>query len=300
MKGLGRGLDSLFGDYEEYDKPSEPKVEVKEKIVEKVVTKEVNRGADDISITLIDRNPNQPRKIFDDKSLNELAQSIKTHGVIQPIIVAKKGDRYVIIAGERRWRASQLAGLKTIPCIVREYTEREIAEISIIENLQREDLNPIESARAIKQLIDQYNLTQEVVADRIGKSRPAVANTLRLLSLDPEVIALVETNRLSAGQARCLVTITDREAQIDLAKKACDNKISVRELEKFIRQLGKTKKAKKEIVQSLELKDFAKKLERIFGTKVSILGTDRKGRIFVDYYSYDDLQRIYNVIDKLD
>lgn len=295
MRGLGRGLDSLFGDYESFDTP---KAEVKEKVVEKI--KEVNRGAEDISIALIDRNPNQPRKNFDEKALKELAQSIKTNGVIQPIIVTKKGDRYIIIAGERRWRASQLAGLKTVPCIVRNYTDREICEIAIIENLQREDLNPIESARAIKQLIETFDLTQEVVADRIGKSRPAVANTLRLLTLTPEVVNMIEAGKLSAGHARCLITVEDPKIQVELALKACDNKISVRELEKYIKQLSKGNNGKKQTEpQSLELKDFAKKMERIFSTKVSILGNDHKGRIFIDYYNGDDLQRIYTILDQL-
>ncbi len=295
MRGLGRGLDSLFGDYESFDTP---KAEIKEKVVEKI--KEVNRGAEDISIALIDRNPNQPRKNFDEKALKELAQSIKTNGVIQPIIVTKKGDRYIIIAGERRWRASQLAGLKTVPCIVRNYTDREICEIAIIENLQREDLNPIESARAIKQLIETFDLTQEVVADRIGKSRPAVANTLRLLTLTPEVVNMIEAGKLSAGHARCLITVEDPKIQVELALKACDNKISVRELEKYIKQLSKGNNGKKQAEpQSLELKDFAKKMERIFSTKVSILGNDHKGRIFIDYYNGDDLQRIYTILDQL-
>ena len=295
MRGLGRGLASLFGDYESFDTP---KAEVKEKVVEKI--KEVNRGAEDISIALIDRNPNQPRKNFDEKALKELAQSIKTNGVIQPIIVTKKGDRYIIIAGERRWRASQLAGLKTVPCIVRNYTDREICEIAIIENLQREDLNPIESARAIKQLIETFDLTQEVVADRIGKSRPAVANTLRLLTLTPEVVNMIEAGKLSAGHARCLITVEDPKIQVELALKACDNKISVRELEKYIKQLSKGNNGKKQAEpQSLELKDFAKKMERIFSTKVSILGNDHKGRIFIDYYNGDDLQRIYTILDQL-
>lgn len=295
MRGLGRGLDSLFGDYESFDTP---KAEVKEKVVEKI--KEVNHGAEDISIALIDRNPNQPRKNFDEKALKELAQSIKTNGVIQPIIVTKKGDRYIIIAGERRWRASQLAGLKTVPCIVRNYTDREICEIAIIENLQREDLNPIESARAIKQLIETFDLTQEVVADRIGKSRPAVANTLRLLTLTPEVVNMIEAGKLSAGHARCLITVEDPKIQVELALKACDNKISVRELEKYIKQLSKGNNGKKQAEpQSLELKDFAKKMERIFSTKVSILGNDHKGRIFIDYYNGDDLQRIYTILDQL-
>lgn len=306
-RGLGRGLDALFGDYQDFDnlteetnskKTEEPKVV--EKVVEKIVEKEVNKGAEEVPIGLIDRNPNQPRKNFDEKALKELAQSIKTHGVIQPIIVCKNGDRYTIIAGERRWRASQLAGLKTIPCIIKDYTSRQISEISIIENLQREDLNPIESARAIKRLIDEFDVTQETVADRIGKSRPAVANTLRLLTLCPEVIAMIENGKLSAGHARCLVTLEDPQMQIELATKACDNKISVRELEKFIKQLSKGKTGKKQAEpQSLELKDFAKKMEKLFSTKVSILGNDHRGRIFIDYYNDDDLQRIYMLLDKL-
>ncbi len=303
-KGLGRGLESLFGDYDEYNSPAKQtntnEGEVKERIVEKVVEKEVNLGPEEISIELIVPNPNQPRKNFDEKALKELAQSIKTHGIIQPITVAKDGTRYIIVAGERRWRASKLAGLKTIPCIVKDYTARQISEVSIIENLQREDLNPIESARAIRQLIDQFDLTQEVVADRIGKSRPAVANTLRLLTLCPEVIKLIEEGKLSAGHARCLVTVEDPKIQLELAIKASDNKISVRELEKFIKQLAKGANGKKQAVpQSLELKDFAKKMERLFSTKVTILGNDRKGRIFIDYYNEDDLQRIYSLLDRL-
>ena len=303
-KGLGRGLESLFGDYDEYNSPAKQtntnEGEVKERIVEKVVEKEVNLGPEEISIELIVPNPNQPRKNFDEKALKELAQSIKTHGIIQPITVAKDGARYIIVAGERRWRASKLAGLKTIPCIVKDYTARQISEVSIIENLQREDLNPIESARAIRQLIDQFDLTQEVVADRIGKSRPAVANTLRLLTLCPEVIKLIEEGKLSAGHARCLVTVEDPKIQLELAIKASDNKISVRELEKFIKQLAKGANGKKQAVpQSLELKDFAKKMERLFSTKVTILGNDHKGRIFIDYYNEDDLQRIYSLLDRL-
>ena len=303
-KGLGRGLESLFGDYDEYNSPAKQtntnEGEVKERIVEKVIEKEVNLGPEEISIDLIYPNPNQPRKNFDEKALKELAQSIKTHGIIQPITVAKDGARYIIVAGERRWRASKLAGLKTIPCIVKDYTARQIREVSIIENLQREDLNPIESARAIRQLIDQFDLTQEVVADRIGKSRPAVANTLRLLTLCPEVIKLIEEGKLSAGHARCLVTVEDPKIQLELAIKASDNKISVRELEKFIKQLAKGVNGKKQAVpQSLELKDFAKKMERLFSTKVTILGNDRKGRIFIDYYNEDDLQRIYSLLDRL-
>ena len=212
-KGLGRGLDSLFGDFgaEEESNNVEKVVETKE-VVKEVVVNEPKQ----IEIGLIDRNPEQPRKIFDDEALAELASSIKNYGVIQPIIVKAVDDRYVIIAGERRWRASRLAGLKTIPCIVKEYTEQEISEIAIIENLQREDLNPIESAKAIKSLIAQFDLTQDEVADKIGKSRPAVANTLRLLLLPDAIINLVETNKISAGHARALLAIDNPAKQKEI------------------------------------------------------------------------------------
>ena len=203
-KGLGRGLDSLFSAFDD----EKPQKQEQTSVVEK---------PQDISISLIDRNENQPRKVFNEELLNELAQSIKAHGVIQPIIVVKKKDRYMIVSGERRFRASKMVGLKEIPAIVRQYTESEIAEIALIENLQREDLNPIESAKAIKELIDNFNLTQEDVSDRIGKSRSAVANTLRLLSLEPEVIQLIESGKLSAGHGKILVSITDRDSQIRIA-----------------------------------------------------------------------------------
>lgn len=209
-RGLGRGLDSLFGEYEEEKPVEEVKIETK---IEQVIVNEPK----EIEIGLIDRNPEQPRKIFDEDALNELAESIKIHGVIQPIIVKNVQDRFVIIAGERRWRASRIAGLKTIPCIVRDYSEQEISEIAIIENLQREDLNPIESAKAIKNLISQYNLTQDEVADKIGKSRPAVANTIRLLLLPDSIISLIESNKISAGHGRALLSLSDVKKQKELA-----------------------------------------------------------------------------------
>jgi len=203
-KGLGRGLDSLFGSFdEEVVSNNEGKTVETKEVIKEVVVNEPKQ----IEIGLIDRNPEQPRKIFDDEALAELASSIKNYGVIQPIIVREVNGRYIIIAGERRWRASRLAGMKTIPCIIKNYTEQEVSEIAIIENLQREDLNPIESAKAIKSLINQFNLTQDEVADKIGKSRPAVANTLRLLLLPEAIINLVETNKITAGHARALLAI---------------------------------------------------------------------------------------------
>ena len=290
-KGLGRGLDSLFGPLDEEENA---KVEKKEVVkVEKVVVNEPK----EVEIGLIDRNPDQPRIIFDVDALNELANSIKVHGVISPIIVKEVNGRYVIIAGERRWRASRLAGRKTIPCIVRDYTEQEISEIAIIENLQREDLNPIESAKAIKNLISQYNLTQDEVADKIGKSRPAVANTLRLLTLPEQIITLVEQNKLTAGHARTLLGIDNATKQKEIALAIIEKGLTVRDVENIIKNLNKPKAAPaKPQEKSLELKDFENKIKRVLSTSVAIKGNDKKGKIVIDYYSIDDLNRIYDIL----
>ena len=291
-KGLGRGLDSLFGPLD--DEESVEKQEVKEVVkVEKVVVNEPK----EIEIGLIDRNPDQPRTIFDEDALNELASSIKVHGVISPIIVKEVEGRYVIIAGERRWRASRLAGRKTIPCIVRDYTEQEISEIAIIENLQREDLNPIESAKAIKNLINQYNLTQDEVADKIGKSRPAVANTLRLLTLPEQIITLVEQNKLTAGHARTLLGIDNPAKQKEIAVAIIEKGLTVRDVENIIKNINKPKTQPiKPQEKSLELKDFENKIKRVLSTSVAIKGNDKKGKIVIDYYSIDDLNRIYDIL----
>ena len=300
-KGLGRGLGSLFGDYDKYD-IDEP--EVKENKNAKKTETEVEYVKDDkdrvlqIEIGLIDRNEEQPRKNFDEKSLKELAVSIKQHGIIQPLILKKVDERYVIVAGERRFRAARIAGLKSVPAIVKDYNKREVSEIAIIENLQREDLNPIESAKAIKNLIEEYSLTQEEVADKIGKSRPAVANTLRLLTLPAEIVNLVELNKLSAGHARTLLAVEDDKQKIEIAKVCVQKKLSVRDLEVLIKKLQKPQKNKEKSAQSLELKDFTDKLNKILSTKVSIIGNDKKGRIYIDYYSQDDLQRIYDILNK--
>ena len=290
-RGLGRGLDSLFGNFEE-EKKDEVQKEVQ---IEQVVVNEPK----EIEIGLIDRNPDQPRKNFDDDALEELSKSIKTYGVVQPIIVKQNGDRYVIIAGERRWRASRLAGLKTIPCIVKDYTEQEISEIAIIENLQREDLNPIESAKAIKNLINQYNLTQDEVADKIGKSRPAVANTLRLLSLPSAIITLVEQNKLTAGHARALLAIDNPSKQKEIAVAIIEKNLTVRDVENIIKNINKPQSGtEKKVEKSLELKDFENKIKRALSTSVKIKGNDNKGKIVIDYYSSDDLNRIYDILNK--
>lgn len=289
-KGLGRGLNSLFGEYEEENST--------EKVVETKIEQVIVNEPKEIEIGLIDRNPEQPRKIFDEEALNELANSIKVHGVISPIIVKEVDGRYVIVAGERRWRASRIAGLKTIPCVVKDYTEQQISEIAIIENLQREDLNPIESAKAIKNLISQYNLTQDEVADKIGKSRPAVANTLRLLLLPESIISLVESNKISAGHARTLLAIDDPKKQKEIALLIVENGLTVRDVEKIIKDLNKPIKEKVVVERSLELKDFETSIKRFFATKVQIKGNDNKGKIVIDYYSKDDLNRIYDLLNK--
>ena len=254
-----------------------------------------------MDIELIIPNPEQPRKNFDEDLLNELAISIKRYGVIQPITVVKNGLKYIIIAGERRYRACKIAGLKKIPVIVKDYTEKECKEIALIENLQREDLNPIEEAVAFRKLIDEYNLSQEELANNLGKSRPAIANSLRLLTLHPQVQKLVVDGRLSAGHARCLVSIKDYDAQIKYANAAADKKMSVRELEMMVNAyLNPNKETpKKTIKLTQELKEFVNDMQRIFATKVKIVGNEEKGRIYMDYYTKDDLQRIYELIDSL-
>lgn len=291
-KGLGRGLGSLLGMFDD-DEPVEVKKDAKGKI------EEINgEKVSEIDIKLIDVNPNQPRKNFEPTALKELADSIKVHGVIQPIIVNKTGDRYIIVAGERRFRASKLAGLKTIPVIVKNYTEQQIKEISLLENIQREDLNPIEVANAMKELLEIYGWTQDVLADRLGKSRPAIANTLRLLTLQPEVIALIESGKLSAGHARSLVVVSDPETQVKLAKLAVSKKVTVRDLEKTVKQLSNPKPKKINIEPSVELKELIEIMQHKFATKVSFMGNDKKGRIYIDYYSKEDLDRILDFLNK--
>ena len=286
--GLGRGLDSLLKVYDE-------EVESEHKSVNNY---EIRHGdIEKIDINKIYANPNQPRRNFDKDSLNELADSIRLHGLIQPIIVNETLDGYMIIAGERRYRAAKICGLKEINAIVKQYTEKQVAEIAIIENLQREDLNPIEVARGIKRLMDEYGLTQEKVAERIGKSRSAVANSIRILSLYPEVIDLVEKGKISFGHAKILASITDYTTQIILAKKIAKDKLTVRDLEKEVDLILGNKKSKKAPkLPSEELQDFISELQRALGTKVTCIGNDKKGRIYIDYYSQDDLDRIYDAV----
>ncbi|MBR2967741.1 MAG: ParB/RepB/Spo0J family partition protein [Clostridia bacterium] len=283
LKGLGKGLGALLGDLDFNDDENIG----------------VGNTAVEIALDKIDRNEDQPRKNFDEVALSELVNSIRIHGVITPIILVEKGDRYMIIAGERRWRASKRAGLKTIPAIVRNYTKEQIREISLIENLQREDLNPIETATAIKELMEECDYTQEKVAERIGKSRTLVTNTLGLLTLPQPVIDLIAAGRLSAGHAKVLISMDDAEAQCALALKGVDGKLSVRKFEELVKAY-RNPKAKVAREQSLELKDLVARMQRTFATKVSVLGNDKKGRIYIDYYNRDDLDRIAEILESLE
>ena len=286
-KGLGRGLNALLSVYDD------------EETVETPVntTKTAIKGLNEIKISDIQPNPNQPRKHFDETALNELAASIKIHGVIQPIVINEENNgKYMIIAGERRWRAAKIAGLETIPAYIRNFTEKQIKEISIIENLQREDLNPIEAAKAIKQLMEEYKLTQEAVAERIGKSRSVIANTVRLLTLPMEVVDLIEKDKLSAGHAKVLVGLDDPQEQIKIAYVAVSKKLSVRDIEKLVKNFNNPTKERPKSEQSIELREMIAEMQRVFATKVSAIGNDNKGRIYIDYYSKDDLDRISELL----
>ncbi|MDE6293880.1 MAG: ParB/RepB/Spo0J family partition protein [Clostridiales bacterium] len=280
--GLGRGLGALLSDIEE------------ESVINSVETSEM-------LLSNIEPNIDQPRKQFNDEALAALVESIKTHGVITPLIVTPKPDgKYMIIAGERRYRAATAAGLVSVPVCVRECTQVQIDELSLIENIQREDLNPMEVARAIKKLMDDYGYTQEEAAERIGKARPTVANLLRLMDLSEAVQKMVEDGQLSAGHARCLVTVADTDLQWELAQKAKGDRMSVRDFEKLVKNTLNPKKKTEGPKQSLELRDMVVRMQRTFGTKVSLLGNDNKGRIFIDYYTPDDLSRLESMLSYLE
>lgn len=260
-------------------------------------------GQIEVDISLVEPNRDQPRKQFDEDTLQELADSIKVHGIIQPLIVQKREEYYEIVAGERRWRAAKLAGLKRIPVLVRDYTDREIMELSLIENIQRQDLNPIEEAAAYKRLIDEYQLTQDDLADRVSKSRAAVTNSLRLLRLDSRVQDMLVSEMLSAGHARALLGIEDGDLQYQAAQKAFDHKMSVREIESYVKRLAQKPKSEKKPAISQQLqtiyRDMEERMRTSMGTKVTISGrTPEKGRIEIDYFSSDELERIYQTLLK--
>ncbi|MBP3597646.1 MAG: ParB/RepB/Spo0J family partition protein [Clostridia bacterium] len=286
MSGLGKGLDALFGG-----------ANVVEEKVTAASTSESNTNSDGIvrlKLVDIEPNPEQARKIFDEESIDELAESIKTYGVIQPIIVTKKEKYYEIIAGERRWRASKRAGLEDIPVIIREDDTKRNMEISLIENIQREDLNPIEKARGIKMLIDEYDLTQQKVADILGKSRSSIANTVRILNLDERVIELALQGKLTEGHCKALMAIDDNEKQYQMALRMIESGDSVREAEKKM-HIKKRMKKKDEKYEAI-YRDIETSFRGFFGTKVKLDAGAKKGKIIIQYSSNEDLERILQLI----
>ena len=278
--GLGKGLGALIPD--------------------EVETKEKSSSTTLIPLNSIVNNSDQPRKFFDSDNIAELAESIKNHGIIQPLILKKNGNKYVIIAGERRWRAAKMLSLKEVPAIIMELSDKEILEISLIENIQRQDLNPIEEALAYRKLIDDFNLTQQELSKRIGKSRVAITNTLRLINLDERVQQYLIESVISEGHGRALLAVEDKHLQYDLAQKIIDEKLSVRELERLIKLLFKEKdndnKKKNEEINPY-IKDVQNRLQDYFGTKVNINSKNKKGKIEIEYYSEDDLNRILELIN---
>lgn len=295
-RALGTGLDTLI--------PPKRKKTEKEVVKEKEVIKEVIKEVDKVDINKIEPNGLQPRKNFNEDSLQELADSISQHGLIEPLIVQKgKKGFYQIVAGERRWRAAKIAGLKEIPVIIKEYSEQEKMEIALIENIQREDLNPIEEAEAYQQLIHEYNLKQDEVAEKVSKSRVAITNSLRLLKLDERVRTMLIEDKIKSGHARALLAIEDNDLQYELALKIFDEKMSVRDTEKLIKKVlnGSTKQEKKKKEEDERLKiiyaDFEEKLKDIMGTKVNITGGNKgKGKIEIEYYSSEEFERIMDIM----
>lgn len=279
-RGLGKGLSALIPD------------EVENTI-------ESDKSIINIDISKIKPNKEQPRRDFDRDSLYELSNSIKKHGLIQPIIVKKAGNGYEIIAGERRWRAAKDIKLKEIPCIIKEIDEIETSEIALIENIQREDLNPIEEGLAYKKLMDKYNLTQEKVSEAVGKSRSYIANITRLLKLDKRIIELISSSKISSGHGRTLLALEDKDMQYEVAKRIIENSLNVRDTERLVKNMGskkKKKKQKKDNTQDPVIRDLEESLRKVLGTKVQIVNGRKKGKIEIEYYSDDDLQRILDLL----
>ena len=286
-KGLGKGLDTLI--------PKGVVVSDKPSSAENVKAAKPDQY---VKITKVEPNRNQPRKKFDEDALQELSDSIKIHGVLFPILVVDRKDYYEIVAGERRWRAAKMAGLKEVPVIIRDYTEKEIAEISLIENIQRTDLNPIEEAMAYKSLIEEYNLKQDELAERISKSRTAITNSMRLLKLADNVQDMVVEDLISAGHARALLAIDNPDEQYELAQRVMDEKLSVRDIEKIVKAKNKPKiEKKKNEKQEALYHDIEENLKANIGTKVTIVAKgDKMGKIEIDFYNQDDLQKIMDLL----
>lgn len=272
-KGLGRGLEALI-----LSEPDESAVQ-------------------EVKINEIEPNSGQPRKAFDQDKLEQLAESIKAHGIIQPLVVRKRNGNFEIVAGERRWRAARIAGLSKVPVVVKEFSDKELMEVALVENLQREDLNPIEEAYGYETLMKGYELTQEEISKAVGKSRSTIANTLRLLTLDEKVKKLIEKGELSAGHARAIVVIQDKELQLEIANKIIKNDLSVRETENLLKAIENKKKIKKKAKDPVYTA-IEDELKGILGTRVIITNNKNKGRVEIEYYSNDDLERIIGLLKR--
>ena len=295
-RGLGKGLDSLIP-----NALGETKTKKETVAKSKTETTDGKEPQTLVKITKVEPNREQPRKNFDEDALQELADSIKQFGLLQPILVQDRKDYYEIIAGERRWRAAKLAGLKEVPVIIRNYTEQEIVEISLIENIQREDLNPIEEAQACKRLLTESHLKQDEVAERVSKSRAAVTNSIRLLKLNEEVQRMVVDEMISTGHARALLAVENPEEQYNLAQRIFDEKLSVRDVEKLVKNLHKPAKSKKVDDKTMQViyQDIEEKLKQKLGRKVTVTSKgEGSGKIEIEFYNHEDLDRLLDVLNK--
>lgn len=276
-KGLGKGLGALITSADTGD-----------------------TGVKEIRLNDIEPNSTQPRKEFNDEKMAQLAQSIKQHGVVQPLIVQRDGTGYKIVAGERRWRAAKIAGLKTVPVIVRDLSDKQVMEIALIENLQREDLNPIEEAEAYNKLIDDFGMTQEEISATVGKSRPAIANSLRLLSLQEKIRKLLIEGEITSGHGRALLAIEEKSLQFKVAEEIIRKQLSVRETELLVKGLKTKKKTKKKKNDdAAEYRAIEDRFREVFGTKVKIMNNQKNGKIVIEYYSLDELDRIISLVEKM-
>lgn len=306
--GLGRGLDALFPEKTVQNNKIQTVKTVKSEKTIPAESKKSNQhensnGERMIKISLIEPNRDQPRKKFDEDALQELSESIKQYGILQPLLVSDKKDYYEIVAGERRWRAAKMVGLKEVPVVIKEFSTQEIVEISLIENIQREDLNPVEEAMAYKRLMDEFHLKQDEIAERVSKSRTAVTNSMRLLKLDSRVQQMMVDEMISAGHARAILAIADTEKQYNVAMKVFDEKLSVRETEKLVKNVLMPTKKKKTVSDSTEdaiYESLEEKMKNITGTRVFIhRKKNNKGKIEIEYYSRDDLDRIIDLFDSI-
>ena len=303
---MGRGLGAIFGEDVVENSEGENRSVSRETSPDYTVEEKKEEPGKEymMKLSIIEPNKGQPRKDFNEESIGELADSIKRYGVLQPLLVKKSGDHYEIVAGERRWRAAKEAGLREVPVVIKEYTKQQAMEIALIENVQREDLNPIEEAQAYQQLMQEFELTQEEIAERVSRSRTAITNCMRLLKLDKRVQDMLIQGQLSSGHARALLALENQDAQYQIGLKIIDQRLSVREVEKLVKLLGKPKNQEKPKEEEKDLsfifKDLEERMKQVMGTKVIINKKDRnKGRIEIEYYSEAELERIVELIESI-